>query len=821
MRGFWTALLLFVLAAPAAAFDFDATPGSLPKTIVPSEYTFAVTPDAASQTFTGTERVALRVRKPTSRVVFNTLNLRLHAVRIDGRSVARVITDNNKQTTTLILAHPLTAGAHVMTVTYDGKMNRGPEGMFSRSYRNAAGSGVMVTTQLESTAARRLFPSWDEPAFRATYIVSVTIPSGWTAVSNMPVARRVVRGSTATVTFQRTPNMPTYLVQFTAGDLRDISEMHDGIRHTVWAVRGQEQQGRYALKNSEQILDDFNRYYGFRYPLPKLDSIAIPGGFPGAMENWGAITYNDQLMLTGSTTPIALKQFVFDVQAHEMSHQWLGDLVTLDWWSDVFVNESFASWMETKETAFRNPSWQWWELRDADKDGAMDKDAQPTSPAVIMPVKNVVEAEANFDPAIVYAKGGYVLRMFEEYLTPDIFRDGVRRFVRAHAYSNANGHDFWVALSAASGQDMTKIGEPWIMRPGYPVVSVRAVCDSSGKRTLTLSQRRFLWSGTDSANTSWSVPMQIRSGNGPIQRVILHDDGQMVDAGTCDQPLTANASGFGFYRVAYDAQTLATNAKAFASFGDPDKIAMLDDQWAFARSGASDLAPYLQFAANMGSDYDARAWEQITTALATLEHDERGLPDHDTLELRARALVNPVLHAIGWSPKPGEAPPVADLRKKVLISLGQWGDPAVIAEARRQFAIFDRNRSSLSVDQQNIVLAIVAEYADAATFARLHAIARTARDTSQVGTFYAALVGVRDPRLAKMALDALLTDPIPPQAKHGRLRFVTGSDEEGIAGAADQNPRLAWSFFKAHYKELSGDYGSIDEALSVSDYLPR
>lgn len=813
MRALLTGLLLLAATVPAAAFNFDSTPGRLPKTIVPTDYTISLVPNVAAQTFTGTESVKLNVRKPTNRVVFNTLNMTLSGVRVDGRAVAHIITDAGRQITTLVLPRALPAGTHVMTLAFAGKMNPSPEGMFERSYRTHTGnSGVMLSTQLESTAARRLFPCWDEPAFKATYALSATIPSAWVAIGNMPVTRRVSNGATTTFTFARTPKMSTYLVELTAGDYRSISEMHNGIRYSVWAVRGDESEGRAALKNSEEILDDYNAYYGFRYPLPKLDTIAIPGGFPGAMENWGAITYNAQFLLMGPNTNVTERELPFDFQAHEMSHQWTGDLETLDWWSDVFVNEGFAAWMERKETALRNPSWQWWEIRDGDKQGAFDVDSQLTSTAIISPVKNELEAEANFNGSIEYDKAANVLRMFEEYLTPEVFRDGIRRFVREHAYSNANGTDFWKAMSEATGKDMVSIGGPWINQPGFPVVTVQAQCDSSGKRTLTLDQHRFLLAGTESTNARWSVPLQIRSGDGPTQRFMLQIDGQNVGAGTCDQPLTVNAGGYGFYRVSYDAQTLATNTKAFASFPDPDKIAMLGDEWAFARSGAADLNPYLNLAANMGSDLDARAWEQIVASFSTLEQDERGLPNHDAFAQRARTIVRPVFDRLGWSKKPGEAPPTADLRSKVITALGQWGDPAVIGEARRRFALFVRNRAALSPDQQDIILPIVAQYADAATFAKLHAIARSATDAEQFEHYYGALLSVHDPRLARMALQALFTDRVPPQVRTERA-FV-------MFRAVDQNPRLTWEFFKAHFKELAAAGPSMDFALFMAQGLP-
>jgi aminopeptidase N len=808
VRALLTALLLIATATSAAAFDFDKTPGRLPKNVVPLDYTIAFKPDIATKTFTGTERVTLRVRSTTNRIVFNTLNQTLSNVRIDGIPAASVITQNGKQLSTVLLAHALRPGHHVMTLAYSGKIETGPRGLYALPYRTTAGGGTMLSSQLESTDARRFFPCWDEPAFRARFTLMATIPAAWSAIGNMPIAHRVVHGSLADVTFERTPKMSTYLVEFTAGNLGHISARSDGYTHTIWAVRGEEKNGRDALAASQDILNDFNTYFGFRFPIPKLDSIAIPGGFPGAMENWGAITYAEELLLTGPNTTIEARQFAWDVQAHEMSHQWTGDLVTMDWWSNIWLNESFASWMETKETALRHPDWVWWETTDEELQSAYDADGQPTQTAIITPVANELDAEASFNPAIVYAKGRQVVRMLEEYLGEDTFRDGMRRYIRANAYSNTVGSDLWRALSAESGQDVAALGSAWITQPGYPVVSVNAQCDSSGNRTIALSQSRFLWQGNDPKHERWTVPLQIQSGNGDIQKVELKDDGQTVSAGRCDQTLLANAGGYGFYRVAYDKQTLANDANGFASFSNPDKVAMLDNQWALARAGKSGLGAYFDMAGNMGSDYDARAWQQIIATLTTLEKDELAPNNHAALVGRARALVAPVVAALGWSAKPGEDPPTRVLRNKAILALGVWGDPAVIGEARRRFAKFEHDPSSLTPDQQETVLTIVGTYADDATFRRLHKLALAARDVANLQRRYRALIAARDPKLAEEALHAVVTDPLLPQAQDQRLRL--------ILRAADSNPQLSWRFFTAHEPALTKDFDPSDKAVFMT-----
>lgn len=809
---------LIAFAAPSRAgtpFSFDTTFGRLPKSVVPTEYRIAIAPDAVRKTLTGRESVTLEFRRPSDRIVFNTLNITVRDARLDGVPVAAVRTANGQQLTTLALAHPAKPGRHVLTLRYDGKIEDTAQGLFAQDYVTADGRrGRMLSTQLESTDARRVFPAWDEPAFRATFQLTVTLPRDWTAVSNMPVASRVVHGALATTTFERTPKMSSYLVVLSAGDLGRISARGaDGVEHGVVAVRPFQQNGTFALANSQQILAAYDDYFGIRFPLPKLDAIAVPGGFQGAMENWGGITYNDQALLLPPTATLEQKQRIYAIQAHEMAHQWFGDLVTMAWWDDIWLNESFASWMAAKQTDRANPTWDWWEREDASKERAMNADARTSAHAIQQHITNELQADASFDSEITYNKGEAFLRMLEAYLGEDTFRAGIRRYMAAHRYSNATTADLWSALGGASGKDVGAIAAGWTEQPGFPLVSVTATCDSNGNRTIALSQKRFLLAGNDASGKRWSVPMRIASGTEATpQAVLLTQDGQTVAAGRCEEPLRANAGDIGYYRVAYDAATFETNRKSFASLPDADKIALLDDQWALARSGQAPLRTYLTLASSMGHDLDTRAWDQILDALGTIERHERGTAGHAAFVAYARAIVKPAQIALGWDARPGEMPGRQLLRHAVLESLGTWGDPGVIAEARRRFAAFVADRSSLRPDDQATVLSIVAVNADQATFDQLHAIAKSAHDEGEIRRYYGALTGVRDPKLAEQAMAIAMSSEIPPQAAGQRLRLVLN--------IADWNPQLSWRFFTVHREALLEPLSTFSRMLTIAETIP-
>jgi aminopeptidase N len=810
-------LLLPRLAAPALAdapFSFDAAPGRLPKNVVPQDYDIALVPDIAAHTVRGTEAIILKVRSATAMLTFNSLNETLDHVLFDGRPVSAVESDDEAQLTKVTLAKPAAPGLHRLTLSYNGKIESQPFGIYTQSFTRPDGmTDSLLSTKFEPTFARRMFPCWDEPAFRATFGVSLTVAATWATIGNMPIDKRTVNGALATTSFRRTPKMPTYLVELTAGDFAEVSTSVGKTGLGVWAVRGQEQDGATALANARQILADYNDYFGYPFPLPKLDSIATPGGFSGAMENWGAITYNDQSLLITPSSSIRNRQDVFFVQAHEMAHQWNGDLVTMGWWDDLWLNESFASFRAANEVALRHPDWLWWEVEDAGKEGAMGADARQASHAIEQHVANELQARGAFDPQITYAKGEAVLRMLEAYVGPEKFRDGIRSYMKAHAFSNASTADLWLALDAASGRKVSEVAADWTGQPGYPLVTATTLCDASGNRSVTLAQRRFLLEGEDPGHSHWRVPMRVRAGIAAVpQPVLFTDDGQKVEAGRCDQPLSLTPDAIGFYRVAYDDKTLETDRLAFPGLPSGDRIALLDDQWALVQAGQQKLDRYLGLASAMGADLNDRAWSQIIEALGQIETYERGTAGHDAFTAYARSILRPVAAALGWDPRQTDSASLLHLRREVIRQLGEWNEADIVAEATRRFDAYLSNPATLSPDDQAMVLSIIATNADQAVFDKLHGLLRSAHNETELDRYLRALMRVRDPILAQQALDVALSKEIPPQADVIRMPL--------IFSAADQNPALAWAAFRDHVEQIMAPHPQY-RPLWLAQYVPE
>lgn len=777
-------------------YSFATTPGRLPKNVVPADYVVAITPNIDKMSISGTETVTLDVTAATDMIQLNSLNQTLSNVMLDGKPVKSVKSDDDAQLTTITLHSNASVGKHKLSFAFTGKLETEPHGLFVQEYQTPDGAKAkLLSSKFEATDARRMFPCWDEPAFRATYQLTLTASSAWMAVGNMPVASRKVHGDLATTTFVRSPKMPTYLVHVSAGNFGVLSGEAEGTTLNIVAAKGQENTGAEALVNAKQILADYNDYFGVKFPLPKLDSIAVPGGFQGGMENWGAITYTDQALLLTPNSTTGNRQGVYSIQAHEMAHQWFGDLVTMGWWDELWLNESFASWRAAKETDMRHPDWHWWEGQDDSKENAMQADANLTSHPILQHVTNEQEATSAFDPSITYDKGQAVLRMLESYLGDDVFRNGIRQYMKAHAYSNTTSGDLWQALGKASGKDVSAIIGPWTTQAGFPLVTATATCDAAGNRSITLTQQRFLAKGTDSSNPHWNVPLQIRSGTaGKSMPVLLTMDGQVQAAGHCGEALSINADTIGYFRSNYDDATMAANVKDFGSMRNGDRIALLDDQWALVKSGKQNVAGFFNLASAMGTEQNLRAWQIITEALGDIEHAERGTPGYDNYVAYARSIVKPLANQLGWEPKAGETPGIQRLRRTVLSDLGSWGDQDVIAHARELFAAFVKDRHAIPVDSQQFILGIVAQNASAADFEQLHQLARSAKSDQELRRFYPMMMLVRDPSLAQKASEVVLSDEVPKQLEAMRLQLALMLSEH--------NPSLSWDIFTKNYDRL-------------------
>lgn len=793
------AFLAVLLCCGLAAAQPAPIKGKLPKDVVPLHYALDLTPDLEALTVDGTQDVEIDVRAATDRLVLNAVRIEFRRVDVDG-AAGQVTLDEAAQTATLTFPQPIAIGRHMLRIEFQSRINTYGRGMFRVEYPTAAGRKRMLSTQLEPAEARRIFPSWDEPAFKASFATTVTVPDNFLAVSNMPIAgEQNTAPGKKRVRFATTPRMSSYLFVLTAGELERQSIDVDGVTIGVVTTQGKSQHGRYALDSAARLLRYFNDYFGVAYPLPKLDLIAVPGGMGGAMENWGGITFfESRLLFDPATTPPSGQRPIFAVLAHEMAHQWFGDLVTMEWWDDLWLNEGLASWMEAKSAEALNPDWQVWLNNAGAKQWAMGQDARRTSRAIQQPIREETEAMAVFD-GITYAKGQALMRQVEVYLGEDVFRDGIRRYMKDHAYANTTTADLWAALTAASGKNIADIAASYTQQAGVPVIVSTASCVGDRQR-LALRQERFAINDPAKYSEQWAIPIALGTVGDPtsVKATLLQDRDAEIEAGRCGAPVKLNLGNTGYYRVQYDEATLAALAASFTSLGAADRVNLLADSWAMVESARTAFTRYLELLEAMPAN-DARAvWEQALRPLEYLDRLERHRPARAQFQAYARARLRPAFDVLGWDGSANEPMDPGVLRARLIRLLGDLGDAQIIAEAQRRFAAFVQNPASLRPGLRDSVFHVVGRTADRATYDKLLALARATTSTEERTRYYAALASATDPQLAAETLKLSLTDELPSNLVGANISWVAWSGE---------NEALAWEFVTKNFAALHAKQG--------------
>src|SRR5437870_2116465 len=787
-------------------FSFKDTPGKLPKEVVPTDYSIRIVPNIDALKFNGTETVKLDVRNPVHRLVLNALEMEISDASLDGKTLPKSAIQIDSQNELIILALPseLAAGNHRLALSFSGKINQQGKVLFYMRYQEqgspaAAGKKIMLGTQFEATDARRFFPCWDEPAFRARFQLTTVVPENWVAVSNMPIESEKKIAGGKEVRFAATPPMSSYLNVFVAGELDLIESRSGPTQIRVIATKGKAELGRYALEATAQILKYYNDYFGAPYPLPKLDQIALPGGFGGAMENWGGITYYESALLFDPKNSSAeTKQDIYEVLAHEVAHQWFGDLVTMAWWDNLWLNEGFASWMGTKCTAHFNPQWEVWLRRNLPRDPtrrvgiakeqAMEGDARSTTHPIQQPIATEAEANSAFDD-ITYKKGQSFLRMLESFLGEDIFRDGIRQYIATHKYSNSTTADLWNALSEASKKPVGEIAAGWTEQPGFPVVKVKR---KEGNK-VSLTQERFTVNFRNAPLLEWKIPLTYAVvGEAPATLLMANKTGNLQNIPT-DQALKLNVNGAGNYRVEYDEPSWNLLLQALSELDVEDRVNLLSDAWALVQANRAPVSLYFELVEKLPASTELAEREQLINMLDFINRLLVGSSEREKFQRYARSLLRPTFETLGWDPKAVEPPAAGNLRASLITALGDLNDQKIIAGCRERFAKYLTSPESLAPDLRPPVLAIVGRYADEKTWNQLHELGLKTTSVEEKQNYYNALAGATDPKLVNKALPIALTDELPTS----RAVFLVAT----VARESD-HPEIAWDFAKANMKAL-------------------
>jgi aminopeptidase N len=802
----------------------------LPLGVHPEHYGLTITPDLKAATFSGEETIDVVLDVPSKSITLNAAEIRFGEVKAYALPVAAysygklgsqpkpltpmeadrhpqvavTTLDGEKEQATFKFPEELAAGKVTLEIRYTGVLNDKLRGFYlsKTKVRNYA------VTQFEPTDARRAFPSFDEPALKATYDITMVVDSGDTAISNAnmisdksgPVAGK------HTLRFATTPKMSSYLVAFLVGDFKCTEGKSDGVPIRVCSTPDKVALTKFALESAKYVLHYYDTYFGIKYPMPKLDMIALPDFEAGAMENFGCITYREtDLLMEPKIGTIGEKKRIATVVAHETAHQWFGDMVTMQWWDNLWLNEGFASWMETKAAATWHPEWNFAEDDAQALNDTLDLDAQKTTRAIRATADTPDEINEMFD-GISYGKAGAVIGMMENYLGAEVFRQGVQSYLKAHLYANATAEDFWNAQTANSHLPVDKIMSSFVTQPGVPLLTF-------GERQaggFPVTGSRFFSSISEmnrpmgGREPEWTVPICVKTEGQPVCRAMTPDASafhpQILEA----QGLPffyANAGAKGYYRTVYTpAQFEAIAARAEGSLTPPERIGLLGDRWALVRSGQVAVGDYLDLVLRLKQDPSEAVIDTAHQEIQKIDSDIA--TDEDRAELAAvlRRQFGPVYSALG-SPVKKETYDRQQIRGTLFELLGEARDPAVLAEAQiltaRVFAAGSERDKTLDSALADAAVLVSAAHGDVALYDKVLAVSRNFSDPALQTDALRLLVQFSDPTLVKRTLDLIASGEVRNQDS-GTMLTTLMRDRE----TRDQ----AWDYVRKNWEQVRAQF---------------
>ncbi|RDY09549.1 Aminopeptidase M1 [Mucuna pruriens] len=827
----------------------------LPKFAVPKRYDIRLKPDLVAHRFAGSVAVSLDIVAATSFIVLNAAELSFgtDAVSFTNQDSVKVLKPSRlelfEDDEILVLEFPeqIPIGLGVLAIRFEGILNDRMKGFYRSTYEHNGEKKTMAVTQFEPADARRCFPCWDEPACKATFKITLDVPSELVALSNMPIVEETTDGNLKTVSYQESPIMSTYLVAVVVG-LFDYVEDHtsDGVKVRVYCQVGKANQGKFALDVAVRTLELFKGYFATPYSLPKLDMIAIPDFAAGAMENYGLVTYRETALLYDDQhSAAANKQRVATVVAHELAHQWFGNLVTMEWWTHLWLNEGFATWVSYLATDSFFPEWKIWSQFLHESTEGLRLDGLAESHPIEVEINHACEIDEIFD-AISYRKGASVIRMLQSYLGAECFQRSLASYIKRHACSNAKTEDLWAALEEGSGEPVNKLMTSWTKQKGYPVVSVKV-----NDQKLEFNQSQFLSSGAQGEG-HWIVPITLCFGSYDVQKnFLLQTKSETRDLkeflGSEDiganSWIKLNVDQAGFYRVKYD-ELLATRLRYAVEkqlLSASDRFGILDDSYALCMACQDSLTSLVNLMGSYREEVDYTVLSNLITVSLKVERiaadavpelldyfkqffinlfqysaetgrSEFQWPKRDAISYALFILFNilastsyPIsvlpCRRLGWEPKPGESHLDAMLRGEILSALAVFGHDLTLDEAGKRFQAFleDRNTPLLPPDIRKATYVAVMQRASKSNRLGYESLLKVYRETDQSQEktrILGSLASSRDPDLILEALNFMLSSEVRSQdAVFGLAVTREGRD-------------VAWAWLKEHWEHLTKTYGS-------------
>jgi puromycin-sensitive aminopeptidase len=730
--------------------------------IRPIAYDARLDLDIPGRAFRGTETITISLAEAADAIVLHAVGLEIASAScvFAGTEVQAAVVPAAPESEAVVLRLPQPVGPG------EAQLRLAWSGAFSPGLRGLYQAGPLAVTQFEAADARRLFPCFDEPSFKAPWTLTLTVPANEVALSNTLPEREETTNGRRAVRFARTPPLPTYLVALAVGPLLGSPEERVGpVAVRTWTVPEKVHLTGFAQQVALAVLPMLEEYFGLPYAFGKLDQVAVPDFEAGAMENAGLVTFRETaLLLDPATAALPTQKRVAEVITHELAHQWFGNLVTMAWWDDLWLNEAFATWMSFKIVDRWRPEWRVWLEFDVGKAAALHLDALVSTHPILAEVRNADEAGESFD-LITYEKGGAVLRMIEAFLGEAAFREGIRLYMRRHQTRNAVADDLWGALAEASGQPILALASAWIRRPGHPVVSVRRE-----GRTVALRQRRFYSEPGLEGDGLWPVPVVLRfedDAGAHEQRLLLEQaEGQVALAGSGDvRWLVANAEATGFYRVAYAEADLAALGAHLARLTPAERIALLSDEWALVRRGERATGAFLDLCAGLRDERDHAVLDAVVGRLSVLEQSYVLEGDRPRFRGWVADLFGHQLRQTGWDARAGEEGEEKLRRAALVTALGLVArDPAAVAEAtRRVDRLLAGETGALAPDLRPSAVTMVARAGDQARFDQLLRSSQAEKDPAHQRRYLLALAAFEDEALAVRAKEMVLGPEVPLQ----------------------------------------------------------
>jgi len=776
-------------------------PYRLPAGATPNRYDIRLRPALDDSTFIGTVSIQLDVAIETDTFVLNAAELTIGECSVNGTPATAELVEEADR---LIVrtAAPIATGSATMDISFAGILNDKLRGFYRSTYNDANGAEqVIATTQMQSTDCRRAFPCWDEPEFKAVFGITLDIADGLNAISNGPEIERVTTeenddGRRTVIRFADTMTMSTYLVAFIVGQLEMTAPTDvNGSPMRVVHIPGKSHLTDFGMDVGVFCLKWFEEYYGIPYPSDKVDLAGLPDFAAGAMENLGCITFRESLLLVDPATSTQNEQqLVVDVVAHELAHMWFGDLVTMRWWNGIWLNEAFATFMEIAACDAYRPDWERWTSFGLERSAAFDVDALDSTRSVEFEVRSPADCEGMFD-VLTYQKGGSLLRMLEQYLGEQTFREGVSHYLGLHSYKNTETNDLWDAIESTSGEPVRRIMDSWIWQPGFPLITVTISDDGT---SIELSQQRFLLnpeSATDPTEQMWVVPVHVSNG-GTTTTVLLDSTHTTVALADPAAPVIVNAGGHGFYRVAYDATLRARLAGALGDMNTLERYSLVDDAWAATVGGSLSSVELLTFLEEFGDEREHAVWQAIVIALRGISRliDDDALP---AFQLRVRTLVQPALAELG-EPQADESDLAAKLRGLLLSTAGVLGRDEFVIDLCRDL-LESSTEPDNAVDPELVAAAtsVVAATGTVADYERLqHGFLTASTPQEQLRQLY-ALTEFDDEALILRTCEFALTDNVKTQNAPFVLRMAMANRRHGAA---------AWGFIKDNWEHANKEF---------------